>query len=90
MSVDTATSEGTEVLVIGSELMLFNKDSSQEDKLEVWNFWTVLDLSICYIHIILRLMASSFLHFKSQEVPLLFNSNHSAKSILEKVVLTLI
>lgn len=38
MSVDTATSEGTEVLVIGSGLMLLNKDSSQEDKLEVWNF----------------------------------------------------
>lgn len=90
MLVDTTTSEGTEVLVIGSGLTLFNKDSSQKDKLEVWNFWTVLDLSICYIHIILRLMASSFLHFKSQEVPLLSHTNHSAKSILEKVVLSLI
>lgn len=66
MSVDNAASEGTEVLVIGSGLMLLNKDSSQEDKLEVWNF-EVLDLSVCYIHMILRSMASSFLHFKSQE-----------------------
>ena len=36
--METATSEATEVLVIGSGLMLFCKDSSQEDKLEVWNF----------------------------------------------------
>lgn len=36
--VETATSEVTKVLVIGSGLMLFCKDSSQEDKLEIWNF----------------------------------------------------
>lgn len=71
MFVESTTSEGTEVkcLMIGSGLM-FNKANSQEVNLEVWNFWMVLHLSICYFHTLLRLIASSFCIPNIMHVPL--------------------